>query len=590
MPTSEDQSSEAEHDYEDASEIDQDIPIKSRPKKLGKALQDSDSEHSVAEEDEEVQGWGTSRKDYYNADAIETEADALEEETEARRLQQKQLQGMTEADFGLDEVDWLEAEKEDVRVANRDGNIVREVLPKLEITDAMKEEERMNIMRIRYPEFEPLATEFVDLQEPYHDLGKRATEYTKALVDKDGESGASEDSPMPNVALKSRALGAYLSSLSIYFTLLTSSARGLNGKSVAMPPEQLREHSVMDTLVRCRDIWEKVKDLGGDPPVKKSNGILSDQPRVEEDSQLPTSKSQDQPRIRRPRKSKSQKAAEVAQAEAEVRRQNRIRETEASLADLTALTIPSKSSAINPTKAPLRSNHTAHDSGSDIGDQTTLTHEEAAEKAKRKKTLRFYTSQIAQKSNKRGAAGRDAGGDTDLPYRERLKDRQARLNAEAEKRGGKFKENIPGEELGGESDNEDRAAARELRNGGEGGEEDYYNLISSHSAKKKAEKAALASLHAQAEAEGGIVRVVDDGTVGPDGKRAISYAIEKNKGLAPKRKKDVRNPRVKKRKKFEDKKKKLGSVRPVFKGGEGRGGYKGELTGIKKGLVRAVRL
>ena len=77
---------------------------------------------------------------------------------------------------------------------------------------------------------------------------------------------------------------------------------------------------------------------------------------------------------------------------------------------------------------------------------------------------------------------------------------------------------------------------------------------------------------------------------GVDGKRAISYAIEKNKGLAPKRKKDVRNPRVKKRKKFEEKKKKLGSIRAVYKGGEGRGGYAGELTGIKKNLVKSIKL
>ena len=30
----------------------------------------------------------------------------MEEEAEARRLQQKQLEGMTEADFGLDDIDW----------------------------------------------------------------------------------------------------------------------------------------------------------------------------------------------------------------------------------------------------------------------------------------------------------------------------------------------------------------------------------------------------------------------------------------------------------------------------------------------------
>jgi Sas10 C-terminal domain. len=78
--------------------------------------------------------------------------------------------------------------------------------------------------------------------------------------------------------------------------------------------------------------------------------------------------------------------------------------------------------------------------------------------------------------------------------------------------------------------------------------------------------------------------------VGADGKRAITYQIEKNKGLMQKRNKDARNPRVKKRKKYEEKKKKLGSIRQIYKGGESRGGYGGELTGIKKNLVKSVKL
>jgi len=61
--------------------------------------------------------------------------------------------------------------------------------------------------------------------------------------------------------------------------------------------------------------------------------------------------------------------------------------------------------------------------------------------------------------------------------------------------------------------------------------------------------------------------------------------------LTPHRKKDVRNPRVKKRIRYEDKMKKLGSKKAQYKpGGEGRGGYKGELTGIKSGLVKSIKL
>jgi U3 small nucleolar RNA-associated protein 3 len=50
------------------------------------------------DEEEDVGGWGASKKDYYDADAIETEQDALDEEAEARRIQKKQLQSMTRED------------------------------------------------------------------------------------------------------------------------------------------------------------------------------------------------------------------------------------------------------------------------------------------------------------------------------------------------------------------------------------------------------------------------------------------------------------------------------------------------------------
>jgi U3 small nucleolar RNA-associated protein 3 len=77
---------------------------------------------------------------------------------------------------------------------------------------------------------------------------------------------------------------------------------------------------------------------------------------------------------------------------------------------------------------------------------------------------------------------------------------------------------------------------------------------------------------------------------GGDGKRKISYQIEKNKGLAPLRRNNIRIPTVKKRMKYEEKKKKLSSVRAVYKGGPGPAGYQGELTGIKTGLVKSIKL
>lgn len=574
-----------------------------KPAVAGQKLQDSDSEAAAPEEDEDAGGWGTSRRDYYDADKIETEADALEEEAEARRLQQKQLQGMTEADFGFDEIDWKEAGKEGSDDEDGEGQVVREVLPKLEITDDMGPEERVRILRTRYPEFEPLAKEFVELRPVHDDLKSGFMEAMAAYQHKTGKSEVPSDSDAPSILdLKCRTLGCYLAALCMYFALFTSEPAGSDGKPIAIPPEQLQDHTIMETLVQSRDLWQQVKDM----PVPAANDIAAEEeysPNVLESEYTKvngTLDKREQPAKKpKQRKSKAQKALEAAQAESNALQAEKLRQTEENLADLSSLTkrikdLPKPSTT---SSKPTQPQDAASDS-SDFGDPTTLTPHEASQKASRKKSLRFYTSQIAQKSNKRDAASRDAGGDADIPYRERLKDRQARLNAEAEKRGKKTttpKESNSNsrskgdEALGGPSDEEDYAAAMDLRNSKGGGEEDYYDLVTSRSAEKKAAKAALATARAQAEKEGGIVRVVEE-EGGGDGKRAISYAIEKNKGLAPKRKKDVRNPRVKKRKKFEEKKKKLGSIRAVYKGGEGRGGYAGEMTGIKKNLVKSIKL
>jgi len=474
---------------------------------------------------------------------IETEADALEEEAEVKRLQQKQLQGMTEADFGFDEAEWLAIGKDEGGETDDGvrGKVVREVLPKLEITDAMGREERSKLLRTRYPEFEPLAKELLDLQSMYDDLKTAATEAVSAQDDNLARANRNldlEDQVTPIAFVKYSALTAYLAALSMYFGLLTAGQEGADGKLVLMPPEMLRDHTIMETLVQCRDLWHRVKDVivpkivpkvnsleNGE--VEMSNGLdgheISTDTPIDRDSE-----SGGKPKKRKRSKSKAQKAAEKAQIEAEAQRAERIRKTEEELASLSVLMERTKQPS-NPKMTSRITNEVQEESESDFGEQTTLTAHETAEKAKRKKSLRFYTSQIAQKSNKRDAAGRDAGGDADLPYQERLKDRQARLNAEAENRGKKPKQNSKGDALGGPSDEEDHATAKELRDRDGSGSEDYYDLVAAKAADKKAAKAALAAAHAQAEKEGGIVRVADDNTVGEDGKRAISYQIQANK-------------------------------------------------------------
>lgn len=522
-----------------------------------------------SDEDEEgIAAWGSTKKDLYDADQIETEVDALEEEQEAKRLQQKQLQAIDEADFGFDESEWADAGKDDDEA---DDAVVTEVLPQLEITEDMSNDEKAKILSSRYPEFEPLAKDYASLQPTLVTLQEQAANAPKPTDDSD------EPQPAPIAVVKLRALSTYLGAINMYFMLLASSAEGAKSH-VPMSPAELRQHPVMGSLVKFRKLWEQVKDIEVSEVVevvKKSPAKVESTKVEKQPKEIKETK-----KVQTKKLSKAQRAAAEAAAEAEARRADRIREAEAGLADLDDLvTEPTVKRKSKKTKT------VAKDDDSDFGDEDALTAREAEEKQKQKRSLRFYTSQIAQKSNKRHAAGRDAGGDADIPYRERLKDRQARLNAEAERRGRQGPD--IGEELGGDSDEEDHRVSRELRDG-KADDDEYYDMVAARGKQRKDDKKARADAHAEAARQGGYVEAQEE--IGADGKRAITYQISKNKGLTPHRSKDVRNPRVKKRKKYDEKKKKLGSMKQIYKGGESRGGYGGELTGIKKNLVKSVKL
>ena len=530
--------------YSDPSDSeDEEAPAPKR--KYSKNVADSDDEAGEEEEEEEEEGWGTSRKDYYNADEIQTEADALEEEAEAKRIQQKRLQKMTEVDFGFDESEWVDSTKAG---EDEDGDVVTEVLKEIEVTDDMGTDERLRILRTRYPEFGFLADEFVALQPLLVELQQEVEE---------------ENAPLGVVSptiIKYRALAAYVASLTMYFALLSSTT----GKP--MDAAELRDHPVMESLLQCRTLWARVKTLKALPtPITTESDSDPDAP-PEETTTTAVITSTSPPPAKKSTKTK------------------KLPPTDPSLDDLSAL-MPSKSRSKSIKPKPKQT----ADSDSDFGEETHLSTTDAARKAVRKKSLKFYTSQITQKSQKRLGAGRDAGGDEDLPYRERFRDRQMRLNKEAEERGKKLDASGRGKGRGADLDVHGEDSGDEK--GREEGEDDeYYNLITTSRSKKAADKASTALAKQNAAAATALNRVENPADLSEDQKRAIGYTIEKNKGLAPKRKKEVGNPRVKKRMKFEEKKKKLGSVRQVYKGGEGRGGYAGEKTGIKSGLVKSVKL
>ncbi|EMD61691.1 hypothetical protein COCSADRAFT_96031 [Bipolaris sorokiniana ND90Pr] len=571
---------DAGSDDNDEDDFDDDVSDGSDDENSGKR-KPADEE----DEDEELGAWGASKKDYYDADAIETEQDALDEEAEARRIQKKQLQSMTEADFGFDQDEWL---GEDAEENAEDAAVVTEVLPQLQITDAMSQEEKMKIMRTRYPEFEHISKEYLRLQPLHEELAAAASAAERVLKAQAAKNNRLVPTPM--VITKYRACAAYLAAMAMYFAVLGSTATDDATPAIALDPVELHEHPVMESLLRCQKMWTQVESLPiADPMVETEDGDDAS----EDEASFAESDNADLA-VKKPtkqKKTKAQRATEIAQAEAAARRATKLAKAEQdlasldTLADKAALKKAARKKKISQPKLNLLN---ADDS--DFGEETALTAHEAAEKAKKKRSLRFYTSQIAQKANKRDAAGKDYSGDADVPHRERLKDRQARLQAEAEKRG-QHKDAGPGVALGDDDDASSADEAPGTRRDDYEDEDGYYDMVAARSNDKKQAKLERAEAYALAKQQG--AQVIEAEIIGDDGRRQISYQIQKNKGLTPHRKKSVRNPRVKKKEKYKEKQKKLKSMKQVFDksaAAKGSASYGGELTGIKSGLVRSRKL
>lgn len=509
-----------------------------------KAVGDEDDDEEAEEEDEDAGWWGSSKKEYYDADKIETEADAQEEEAEAKRIQKKKLAKMQEEDFVFDGDEWLAADGD----AEDGGDTITEVLKEVEVTDDMTPKDRYKMLVTRYPEFEYLVAEFQALQPTLVEL----------------KASAKSASPQSLESVKYWVLGCYVASLASYFAILAAPARDSGKLHKPADPSELRDHEVMETLVECRNAWEKVKNL-------QSLQVGA----VDEDESIEDAPAGEVAAVeKRSRKESAKRKADAAKQKAKLAK---AKEIEASVADLYDL--PLSNGKLKKRSRTVAA--PADDDNSDFGEEDALDARTAADKAARKKSLKFYTSQIAQKANRRAGAGRDAGGDMDIPHRERLRDRQARLLAAAEKRGKNGSKH--GADLDDNSDEDDAVAAKAVR----GEEDEYYDMVAHKAKDKKEDKAARYAAYAAASKAD---RVVEVEQIGQDGKRKINYAIEKNKGLTPKRSKDVRNPRVKKRKQYEAKQKKLKSMKPVWQGGEPKGGYKGEQSGINVGVVKSTRL
>ncbi|KAJ9111967.1 hypothetical protein QFC19_000889 [Naganishia cerealis] len=476
-------------------------------------------DEGAPEDEENDHGWG-GRQNYYGGEDDDANDEMAEE---ARRQQKKHLEELAMDDYVDDDMmeDWkkVATTEEEQQKVSINANVGGSL-------DSLTPEEQRKLLLQSYPEFVPLLQEMVKLQP------------TLVTVERlQSRSGVA----------KATALRAYLGCLSSYFALFMEKLR-LNEVF------SMKDEPIMENILGCREIWRQANELAENDEDEKefSTEISPNSRQISQISPNSPQSSPDSPQVSPDSSLGSDSESDFVDAHEHL-----------------PLRID-----INSRRNLAPSQSAANDDFTEITDAVDME-----DKQRRKRTLRFYTSKIDQAAAK--ANHERFTGDIDVPYKERLYERQQRLLEEARKRG------LEKKDLGEELDEQefgsgDEATAREVN---AKDDEFYENVAQEKKTKRAARK--MAHEEAVAAAKAGKLQELQE-SMGEDGKRAINYQILKNRGLTPHKKKDNRNTRVKKRKKYEQAKKKLKSVRQVYEGSLGP--YEGEKTGIKKGLSRSVKL
>ncbi|KAF4617526.1 hypothetical protein D9613_006056 [Agrocybe pediades] len=567
------------HDFqEDEEEAEEAAPEPKKSKKSkkdkGKKKKKDEGEESDKEEDELEESWGKGKAAYYSSNADQLDTDDEEgnelEEQESKRLQAKMREEMADDDFGLADIPDLETTNE-----------LEQPVEEAEVNIPDPSSDKKTLLR----HLEKTSPEALALARDWDDT-VQSLEKTRQKIEQ-LKSGNPDILSAGMLHLQYQALLSYSTTLAFYLHLRSSAKYSrrpalLQSHPILQRLLSLKQHistleglelapsdsedydsdesefSSMNTEEMMEDgmkLWDRDNEDLGDLEDNELNDLLED---AEEDVEEP------EPAVRKPPKKK--RKTEKAKAKDEP------------VKPMFDLVEPEFTSS-RPSSSRRQPVEDAADA---FGEATALHSVDAADKSARKKSLRFHTSKIESASARRqGARNQAAGGDDDIPYRERKREKDARLVKEAAIRA-KNQVGVPLDDE--EPQVGDKRSRDEDDDGGAESPDEYYELVKKKSQDQKAKK------KAEYEEAHGLERVpLEEG--GSTGPRSLTRAILTNRGLTPHRPKSVRNPRVKKRERYEKAKKKLASQKPIYKGGlsETGGKYGGEKSGISK-VVKSVRL
>lgn len=624
-------------DFDDESAKMSSSRIKAAPQKARAGLSDEDDEeeYEEGEDDAPSGGWGPNKQSYYSTNDLEdmsSDSEMGEDEKremelrEVKKLQSKSRQGLVDEDFGLGQdaikLDGSTAAREArKKELNLEADAAASGIEPLNVAslDAVQRAELMSKVQRTTPETLALVGEYADIVDEIAIVSNRLKEVT--------ERGVKQEI-VGLCCLHHQTLLTYAANLSFYFYLRASPVYVQN-------PQKLASHGVIGRLLKLKTGLQLLDGFGfaaegdsdsedevsieedGDEenrapkPSFLFKGSLLDASDDDGDSESLGSLEKDE---------LMQLDSEERESEAVEKKGKKVDDRKSRGKEKTSKPKKRKANKVTPASAPPLAHvaglqdeedslgemkkrrkeasaapklSTDAEAFNAFGEPVQLNASDSADKEARRRSLKFYTGQIDAK-DARKAGGSGLGGDSDIPYRDRERSRQAVANTiarKASRNDGLVDRGLDGDDWG-EEDSRDWKDVMDIERpdlqskGSEAAADDsldYYDLVASG---KKAAKRARKEEYDEIQAN---QRVAPEDGLEEGEHRGINRTIEKNKGLTPRRPKSVRNPRVKKRLRYEAAKKKLSSKGPVYKGGQGalQGGYSGEKSGINSNVVKS---
>ncbi|KAK4054008.1 something about silencing protein 10 [Microbotryomycetes sp. JL221] len=227
----------------------------------------------------------------------------------------------------------------------------------------------------------------------------------------------------------------------------------------------------------------------------------------------------------------------------------------------------------------------------DLIEPTSISKLDEKDKLSTRHSLRFHVSQVNQKVNKRQQKLNQMSGDDDVPRRSK---ENARREVLKKQQHGNSLLNGNQTALDDQDwDEQDLRMAKRVKgvtdHQQDDDNDDVTDLVDNVKRQKDLIKMTKKAKYDQEKLDEKN-SLLDLASSMPDGPRGATRQILANKGLTPRRKKENRNARVKKRLQYDKAKKKLDSVKSVYKGGLAGQSYEGEKTGIGKKTVKSRKL